>query len=150
MKPVSRGDSDFVVVQSIGCVQPFVIPAAPQAPCLLLSPGICSDSYPLSWWCYLTIWTWTSINSDEDNYTPWSQTAPWPVALQTFVIGHERETVRELDSAERFSRGGPQSANLETCSEGMLDSCLMATESNILGVDPENLFYKTLQWFWCI
>ena len=24
-------------------------------PCPLLSPGVCSNSYPLSWWCYLTI-----------------------------------------------------------------------------------------------
>ena len=29
--------------------------AACQALCPLLSPGVCSDSYPLSWWCYLTI-----------------------------------------------------------------------------------------------
>ena len=25
-------------------------------PCLSLSPGVCSNSRPLSWWCYLTIW----------------------------------------------------------------------------------------------
>ena len=26
-----------------------------RLPCPSLSPGICSDSCPLSWWCYLTI-----------------------------------------------------------------------------------------------
>ena len=28
---------------------------AHQTPCPLLSPGVCSDSCPLRWWCYLTI-----------------------------------------------------------------------------------------------
>ena len=26
-----------------------------QALCCPLSPGVCSDSHPLNWWCYLTI-----------------------------------------------------------------------------------------------
>ena len=26
-----------------------------RLPCLLQCPGACSDSWPLSWWCYLTI-----------------------------------------------------------------------------------------------
>ena len=26
-----------------------------RLPCPSLSPGVCSDSYPLSWWCYLII-----------------------------------------------------------------------------------------------
>ena len=46
-----------VSVQSLSHVWLFVTPrtAAHQAPSRSPSPGICSDLYPLSWWCYLTI-----------------------------------------------------------------------------------------------
>lgn len=57
-------------------------------------------------------------------------------------IHHEGERGRESDFAERFSRGGPQSAppgNLFR--RQMLDAYLRATKSNILGVDQENQFY---------
>ena len=39
------------------CVRLFVIPwtVVRQVPCPSLSPGVFSDSCPLSWWCYLTI-----------------------------------------------------------------------------------------------
>ena len=43
-----------------------------RLPCPPLSPGVCSDSCPLSWWCYIAIlssatlfstrWTWVSVN----------------------------------------------------------------------------------------
>ena len=36
------------------CEQPHVLQHA-RFPCLSLSPGVCSNSCPLSWWCYLTI-----------------------------------------------------------------------------------------------
>ena len=44
----------LIVVQLLNCVQLFTTSstAAHQAP---LSPGICSNSFPLSQWCYLTI-----------------------------------------------------------------------------------------------
>ena len=47
----------FVVVQSLSCVQLFAMPgtAASQAPLSSLSPGVCSNSCPLSWWCHSTI-----------------------------------------------------------------------------------------------
>ena len=46
-----------VTVQLLSCVQLFVISwsVACQLLCLLLSPGVCSNSCPLSPWCYLTI-----------------------------------------------------------------------------------------------
>ena len=49
---------------------------------------------------------------------------------------------REPDSAECFSRGGPQSAPPGSLfRRQMLNTYLRATKSNILGVDQENLFY---------
>ena len=36
------------------CKQPHGLQHA-RFPCLSLSPGVCSNSCPLSWWCYLTI-----------------------------------------------------------------------------------------------
>ena len=43
----------FVVVPSLGCVQLFVTQwtAVPRLPCPSPSPGVCSSSCPLSWWC---------------------------------------------------------------------------------------------------
>ena len=50
---------EFVAVQSLSRVWLFVTPwtaASPETiPCLSLSPGVCSNSCPLSQWCYLTI-----------------------------------------------------------------------------------------------
>ena len=47
----------FIVVQSLSCVQLFRLHGLHPArlPCPPLSPGVCSDSCPLSWWQYLTI-----------------------------------------------------------------------------------------------
>ena len=47
---------NVVVVQSLSCVQ-FLQPHGLQhirLPCPSLPPPICWDSYPWSWWCYLT------------------------------------------------------------------------------------------------
>ena len=46
-----------VVVQSLICARLFVIHGLEQArlPCPSLSPGVCSNSCPLSWWSYPTI-----------------------------------------------------------------------------------------------
>ena len=46
-----------VVVQSLSCVWLFVTPwtVAARLPCPSLSPGVCSNSCPLSWWCHPTI-----------------------------------------------------------------------------------------------
>ena len=49
--------SAVVVVQSLSHVQLFVTPwtAAYHASLSFTSPRVCSNSCPLSWWCYLTI-----------------------------------------------------------------------------------------------
>ena len=51
-----------VVVQSLSCVRLFATPwavAHPSLqhllPCPSLSPGVCADSCPLSWWCHPAI-----------------------------------------------------------------------------------------------
>ena len=46
-----------VVVQSLSCVWLFVTSwtAHARLPCPSLSPGVCSNSRPLSWWWHLTI-----------------------------------------------------------------------------------------------
>ena len=47
----------ILAVQSLTCVQLFAIPRTKHArlPCSSLSPGISSNSCPLSQWCFLTI-----------------------------------------------------------------------------------------------
>ena len=47
----------FVVAQSPSWVQLFVTHGLQQArlPCPSLSPGVCSNSCSLTWWCYSTI-----------------------------------------------------------------------------------------------
>ena len=49
--------SAFVVVYSLSCVRLFATPwiEHTRLPCPLLSPRVCSDSCPLSWWCHPTI-----------------------------------------------------------------------------------------------
>ena len=51
-----------VVVQTLSCVQLFVIQHA-RILCPPLSPGVCSNSHPLSWWCYLTISSFIALFS---------------------------------------------------------------------------------------
>ena len=48
---------NIVVFQLLSHVWLFSIPwiVAHQASCPSLSPRVCSNSCPLSWWCYLTI-----------------------------------------------------------------------------------------------
>ena len=58
----------FIVVQLLSHVQLLAIPwtMACQAP--PLSPRVCSDSCPLSWWCYLTI----SSSATPFSFSFWS------------------------------------------------------------------------------
>ena len=53
----SYWDFPVIVVQSLTCVWLFATHGLPHArlPCPSLSPEVCSDSCPLSWWCYPTI-----------------------------------------------------------------------------------------------
>ena len=46
-----------VVIQSLNHVQHFATHGLQHArlPCPSLSPGVCSNSFPLSWWCHPTI-----------------------------------------------------------------------------------------------
>ena len=50
-------DFPVIVVQSLSCVWLFATHGLQHArlPCPSLSPEVCSDSCPLSWWCYPTI-----------------------------------------------------------------------------------------------
>ena len=45
----------FVVVQLLSCVCYPRDCSTQGLPCPALSPRVCSDRCPLSWWCYLTI-----------------------------------------------------------------------------------------------
>ena len=67
-----RADFIRIVVQLLSRVWLFVTrwTAALQAPCPLPSPEVCSHSWPLSWWCYLTIS---------------SSVAPFSFCLQSFT-----------------------------------------------------------------
>ena len=55
----------FVVVQLLSRVQLVVIHGLQytRLPCPSLSPGVCSYSCPLSWWCYLTISSFVALFS---------------------------------------------------------------------------------------
>ena len=54
-------------------------------------------------------WTWSSINNEEDNYTPWSQTAARTLAsCSSNVYRWSWRGERVPNSTEWFSRGGPQ------------------------------------------
>ena len=61
----------FIVVQLLSRVQLLAIPwtMARQTP--PLSPRVCSDSCPLSWWCYLTI----SSSATPFSFSFWSFSA---------------------------------------------------------------------------
>ena len=64
---------------------PYGLPYA-RLPCPSLSPGICSNSCPLNWWCYLTI---------SFSATPFSclQSFPAPGSFpmrQLFALGGQR------------------------------------------------------------
>ena len=52
----SRGNKQCVAVQFLSCVQLFVTPWLQHArlPCPSPSPRACSNSYPISQWCYPT------------------------------------------------------------------------------------------------
>ena len=52
-----RSSEQFFVVQSLSCVWLFVTPltADTKLPCPSPSPGVCSNSGPLSRWCHPTI-----------------------------------------------------------------------------------------------
>ena len=56
--PTTEGVHSFIQsVQSLSCVQLFVTPwtVAHEASCSSPTPGACSNSCPLSWWCHPTI-----------------------------------------------------------------------------------------------
>ena len=70
--PCSRAS---VVIQSLSHVQlPWT--AARQLPCSSLSPSACSNSRPLSWWCY----------PDTDAFSTWLQFTSWDLGLPLSLI----------------------------------------------------------------
>ena len=70
----------ILAVQSLTHVQLFVIPWTKHArlPCSSLSPGISSNSSPLSQWCFL------SISSTAAHFSSWPQSFP---ASGSFPLG---------------------------------------------------------------
>ena len=69
---VQQSDSVVAVVQSLSCVQLFAIPwtAAHRFPCPSLFPRVCSNSYPLNWWCHPTISTSVTCFSSCLQFSP--------------------------------------------------------------------------------
>ena len=68
----------LVVVQWLSHVWIFVTPwtIACQTPLSTLSPGVCSNSCPLSWWCYGTISSSASLFSSHLQSFPASGSFP--------------------------------------------------------------------------
>ena len=84
----------FVVVPSLSCVQLFVTPwtAVPRLPCPSPSPGVCSNSCPLSWWC--------SSLSEFLLYHPWLKSSATNGAQQTWDISGTKR-VHQASSGSR-------------------------------------------------
>ena len=79
-----------VVAQSLSCIQLFVtLWAAEPLLCLLLSPGIHSNSCLLSWWCYLNILSSTTHFSFSLQFFPASGSFPMS---QLFTSGGQSIT----------------------------------------------------------
>ena len=90
--------SGVVVVQSLSHVQLFVAPwtAAHRLPCPSLSPGVSSNSCPLSWWCH-------PINS--------SSVAPFSSCPQSFPASGSF-SMRRLFTSSGQSTGASVSASV--------------------------------------
>ena len=71
-------DFPVIVLQSLSCVWLFATHGLQHArlPCPSLSPEVCSDSCPLSWWCYPTISSSTALFSFCLQYFPASGSLP--------------------------------------------------------------------------
>ena len=65
---MEKPEWNFVVDQSLSCIW-FLIPwtAAYQAALSSTNSRVCSDSCPLSWWCYLTISSTAALFSLQAN-----------------------------------------------------------------------------------
>ena len=60
-----------------------------RLPCLSLSPGICSNSYPSSWWCHPTLSSSAALFSSCSQSFPasWSFPMSWLFTLSGQSIG---------------------------------------------------------------
>ena len=70
----------FLVVQSLSCLSDSLRPRGQQhtrLPCPSLSPGVCSNSCPLSWWCHPT--TSSSVATFSSCPQPLSASGSFPV-----------------------------------------------------------------------
>ena len=80
----------FVAVQSLSCVPLFVTPwlQHTRLPCPSLSPRVCSNSCPLSWWCHPTVSSSVTFSSCPQSF-PASGSFPmsWLFALGGQNIG---------------------------------------------------------------
>ena len=61
-----------------------------RLPCCSLSPGVCSNSCPLSRWCFLTIWS--SANLFSYCPQPFPASGSFPVSWLFTSGGHSTET----------------------------------------------------------
>ena len=86
---------------------PYGLPYA-RLPCPSLSPGVCSNSCPLNWWCYLT------ISSSATPFFSCLQSFPAPGSfpvMQLFTLGGQRfgpsalASVLPMNIQGRFSLG---------------------------------------------
>ena len=82
----------FVVVQLLSPVLVFLQPHELQhasLPCPLLSPGVCSNSCPLSWWCHPTFSASVTPFSPCPQYFPASGSFPasWLFTSGGQIIG---------------------------------------------------------------
>ena len=69
-------DLYFYSVQFSSVVKSCPALCNPRPPCPSLSPKVCSDSYPLSWWCHPTISSSVNPFSSCPQYFPASGSFP--------------------------------------------------------------------------
>ena len=119
---------NVVVVQSLSCVQ-FLQPHGLQhirLPCPSLPPPICWDSYPWSWWCYLTF---------SSSVTPFSS------CPQSFPAS------RSFPMSQRFTSGGQSigaSASVPTMNiQGQFPLGLTGFIS-LLSMELSRVFFSTM------
>ena len=72
-----------VAVQLLSCIQP-VTPWTARLPCPLLSPRVCSNSYPLSKWCHPT------ISSSVVPFSSYLQSFPGSESFSNESVLHNR------------------------------------------------------------
>ena len=89
-------DYIVVIVQSVSCVWLFATHGQQHArlPCPSLSPGVCSDSCPLSQWWYLTISSYAALTPFAFNLSQHQGLFQWVSSLdQGAKVEREHDTI---------------------------------------------------------